>query len=1042
MKKLKINKIVCLFCLLAIACVCSLLGARMQTQSYAKASQIIFEQELKAVYTLGETLEIPAAKISCDGVEYATQETVELYSPIGAVYEGNSFALIEEGTYTIVYTAKDNSKITAEKTFKVTNNPYSVTGDSSFAYVDTLHTQNASVGAQGGISVELSMNGKFEYHKPIDISNATADTPILTFAPYQYSNYGLTSGGVPVDEVNEIFVRLTDAHNPNVYVDWFFVDRTDTGKVSLTRGYPYASAGANDQDLIALDPNLDRYYNWIHINNSRLVSVDGVQYAGVYGPWGGSLGTIPSGENIETDGTTMGNGGQISIFFDVETNRPYVEVYTKNGAGYLTKRLWITDLDEAGIYGNDLFKGFSTGEVYLSIWAEEYLSDKFHFEILDIYGTSFGDLNPEKNYLSDTRKPQIFLKESLPPVLYARVGGLVSIPEIIAYDVHLKEVATTMFYLKDSQLQSLVSVVDGTFVPNKTGLYTIIYTATDTFGNEQNLEIEINVLKSAVLTLQTPKIGETGAGQWIALPDYDITSMNGNTALKVYVGFGDEKTEIDLSNPQFFVKNIGEYTLEYVYSDVLLTKTYSYQFTSVASNHITFDSFALPKYIIKNAKYTIDAINAYEYKTESPTAKATVIYVKEDDGDFVKLKGDYQAKAQHKVTFKYVYDSAEEVSDEIPVVDVGFGSALMMDKYFVLGGDAQATATADGVVIKDLTGGTEDVQFINTIPFSMFRFAFSLKTSGTVGAVRVKLTDYYDSTKTMEMKLVPRGEAITLSVNGVSTELSKSLYGTELEISYNTSTKSILEKNGSSLAVEAPFTSNLVFFEFAIESATEAFEFNVSKVGNQAISSATKDRFPGAITYEDVFAGVNAPGTTVTVYKALGVDVLSPYYNGNMKVSVRDLDNNYVTSTDGIVLQSVLANREYQFVVEKGKTYIIGYEFLDQSKPMQSQTSSYNIIGLSVNDPTITLEDNLDSRCIVRTTVGSAVKVAGYDAKNADGTRDGLTVLIYVVTPNEEMYQLTEDAFVAKFKGEYTILYSCVDLYGNFAMQSYTVIAE
>ncbi len=1023
----------------ALLFACAFTGINVSSQPYAEATEIVLNGTLDEIYTLGETLDVPSAEISYGGVEYNADENVLLYFPSGGAYHGKSFALTEEGAYTLVYSATINGKtVTAEKTFEVTDDPYSVTGDSSWNYVDTLHTQNAVVGAKGGISVELSMNSKFEYNKPIDISDTTANTPIVTFSPYQYSNYGLAANGLPVDEVNEIYVRLTDAHNPEVYVDWFFVDRTTT--VSLTRGYPYASAGANDQDLIALDPDLNRYYNWISLNNSRLVTVDGVQYAGVYGPWGNAFGSIPSGENIEADGTKTGNGGQISIFLDPETNRPYAEAAIKNGDGIATKRLWLTDLDESGIHGDAVFKGFTTGEVYLSIWAEEYVGDKFHFEILDIYGTSFAALHPETNAVSDVRKPDLSIVQELPNVLYAKTGERVVIPEAVAYDVHLKELSSTVFYLKDTALESLVSVENGAFVPTKTGVYTVVYTASDNFGNVRTLELNINAIKGEVLALNTSKLGEMAAGQWVTLPDYELLSANGASSLKACVKFGDEVSEIELSEPKFFLNHVGEYTIEYVYSDPLTTKTYAYNFNSTSSDNITFDEFALPRYMIKNAKYTIDQVNAYEYKSKNPTAYLADIYVKEDNGQFVELKGGYQVKAESKVQFKYVYGTAETVSEEIPVVDVGFGSSLMMDKYFSCKGDGRLTATQDGVTLSDATGGTEQVEFINAIPFSTFRFAFSLQTSDTVKSITIKLTDYYDSTKTLVATLTPRGAAITLNVNGASTEIGKSLYGTELEFFYNAGIKSFAEKGGTVLSVESPFTSNLVFFEFLIDGAVGPFEMNIAKVGNQLISSATRDRFAGTITYENVFGGVNTPGSTVTVYAAQGLDVLSPYYDGNMKISVRDLENNYVTSTDGVLLQGALANRNYDFVVEAGKTYIVGYEFLDQSK--QSQTGSYNIIGLSVEDPTITLENGLDSMCIVRVKTGKSVTVAKYEAKAANGTTDGIKVLIYVVTPAGEIYQLTEDAFIARQAGEYTVLYSCMDADGNFAMQSYTVIAE
>lgn len=1022
----------------AVLILSTFIGIRVGSFSQVEAAEIVISDTLKQTYTLGVTFDVPDGKISYEGAEY-NAESITLYFPNGSAQVGESFALTIEGTYTLEYATYVNGKrITAQKTFEVINEPYSVTGDSMWSYVDSLHTQNAIVGDRGGVSVELSLNAKFEYNKPIDISDTTANTPIVTFSPYQYSNYGLTSSGLPVDEVNEIYVRLTDAYNPEIYVDWFFVDRTTD--VTLTRGYPYASAGANGQDLIALDPDLNRYYNWISLKNSRLVTVDGVQYAGVFGPWGNAFGSIPSGTNIETDGTKTGNGGQISIFLDPITNRPYAEAKVKNGDGVLTKRLWLTDLDETGIHGDAIFKGFTTGEVYLSIWGEEYIGDKFRFEILDIYGTSFSELSPENNIVVDQRRPVLELTKKLPEALYTKVGERITIPEILAYDVNLKEVTSTVFYLKDTQLESLVSVQDNSFIPFKTGVYTIVYTATDYFGNIQTLELEINAVKEDVLALNVTKMTESAAGQWVTLPECTVFSKNGETKLSTYVQFGEERFEVDLSDRKIFLGYVGEYTVEYIYEDLLTTKSYSYTFNTKVSDNVTFDDFALPHYMIKNAKYTIDEINAYQYKSEKPTAQSAEIFVKEDGGAFEKLTKDYKVEASETVQFKFVCGGVETLSELLPVVDVGFGSKLKMEKYFHVKGDATLTAGDEYVTFSDTVGGTEKVEFINAIPFSTFRFAFSLQTAGTVGSISMKLTDYYDNSKTVEIHLIPRGEAITLVVNGESTEMAKSLYSTDLEFFYNAGIKSFSEKGGTVFEIQAPFTSNLVFFEFSVNDATMAFDLNIQKVGNQLISSAVRDRFAGTIVYQNVYGGANEPGTTATVYAAQGLDVLSPYYDGNMKVSVRDLENNYVTSTDGILLQGVLANRVYDFIVEGGKTYIVGYEYLDQNK--QVQTGGYNIIGLSTLDPTITLENGLDSMCIVRVKTGEAVKVASYEAKNQDGTKDGLSVFIYVVAPTGEIHALTGNTFKAKYAGKYTVLYSCVDASGNFAMQSYTVIAE
>ena len=1049
----KQNRIVfiCLTIVLFLSCIA--FGISFFFHTNVSATSLLIIGDIKDNYTLGETLEVPSAEITYEGHVYPARENVLLFFPSGSVYEGKNFALTEEGIYTVEYSAIVGGKTITDDTttFSVTNVPYSVTGDSDWAYVNTLHTQSGADAARGGISVGLSMSGKFLYNKPIDISGATANSPILTFSPYQYSDFDQSANQCERsinDEVNRFYVRLTDAHNPDLYVDWCFVYRQDTSKkdgvVTGVSQYYRATAGASGQDLIGLDADVERLYYDFHLkqglNNCRLVTVDGVEYAGEFVDYGAAFtGYIP--KNLEKP-----NGGQFSIFFDPDTNRVYVESRIKNGSQTITKRVWLNDLDEIGIYGDNLFQGFTTGEVYLSVWAEDYVESKFRFEILDIYGTSFSDLNPETNVISDTRKPDMFYVDKLPSVLYAKVGEPVDIPKVVAYDVNLKEEASiAVFYYRGSQLEYSVSVENGQFKPRNTGEYTIVYFATDNFGNSKTMELKINVINENVITLDTAQISTTqSAGQWVVLPDYTLSSKNGKSSLKIYLIFGGESNEIDTSGSElkFFLDHVGQYTLKYVYSDALTTKTYSYNFNSVASDNITFDDFALPHYLIKKANYTIDAISAYEYKSQNPTAHTVDVYVKEDSGEYKKVTGKYKVNAETTAQFKYKYKSVEQESDPIPVVDVGFGSSLKMDKYFsITGSSTTAAASKDGITISNPSGGSEHVEFINAIPFSSFSFAFSLDAhDGSVDSVSFKLTDYYDPTKVMDVTLTSKGDAITFDVNGVSTIINKGLYKTDLEFFYNAAIGSFSEKSGKNLSVESPFTSNLVFFEFSVEGATSAFDIRVSKVGNQPVSNASRDYYAGTITYDNIYGGANTPGSTVTVYRAQGLDVLSPYCDENTTVSVRDMDNNYVVSVEGISLQAVTANRDYDFIVEKGKTYIVSYEFVDQNR--QSQTSNYNIIVLSMDDPTITLEGGLDDRCTFKVKRGASVKVAGYEAKNADGTTAGITVYIYTVNPKNEMYQLEQDSFTASYAGEYTVLYYCLDEYGNFAMQSYTVIAE
>ena len=158
--------------------------------SAATAENITFSQALEEKYALGEIFTAPSATITFQGKTYAADETATVYYPDGSVMNGTRFTLGLAGTYTIVYeTTVAGVRVTAEKTFDVLEGAYTLPNSCSYTYSETVKTQNPEQFVGGGLNVQLAMGAEFVYNKPVDISSASLDTPVITFAPYQYSNY-------------------------------------------------------------------------------------------------------------------------------------------------------------------------------------------------------------------------------------------------------------------------------------------------------------------------------------------------------------------------------------------------------------------------------------------------------------------------------------------------------------------------------------------------------------------------------------------------------------------------------------------------------------------------------------------------------------------------------------------------------------------------------------------------------------------------------------------------------------------------------------
>ena len=94
----------------------------------------------------------------------------------------------------------------------------------------------------------------------------------------------------------------------------------------------------------------------------------------------------------------------LSYYFDPVDNMPYISSRWKSYVHFVPDGSvnWIVDLDDSSLHGANVFEGFTTGEVYVEIWVEEFQSGAAHLFI-----EQYGDYDLSNTALIDNGGPTV-----------------------------------------------------------------------------------------------------------------------------------------------------------------------------------------------------------------------------------------------------------------------------------------------------------------------------------------------------------------------------------------------------------------------------------------------------------------------------------------------------------------------------------------------------------------------------------------------------------------------------------------------------------
>lgn len=984
------------------------LASSNQIEAYA-FDEIQFARQ----YVIGDIISFPESGFTL-GEDYYKAETV-LYYPDGSAVLTTGEKFSQAGEYTVEYRAEVNGKLYSETyDFSVLEELYSVSSSRSSASYGLDNSQYQT--GLNGIHLSLAENDTFTYNKILDLGKLDDEWVLsLMMLPQEKGTI----------DANVVMVKLTDAYDPSneVYV-----------RIS-SPNHPHKDGWSNQTGMLfaGTSPNL-------------LMGMYGTRVRTAHDYWGyGYQYYFTFGDNVGRVGKN-----QASFKFDVENK--LLHGPDPQGDG-VTSTLF-ADLADESVYPS-AWKGFTTGEVYLSLYCTDYYK-----ESADIFITQIGTEDLTADYFQGGIESSVnvdlvdYDEDGLP---VAEVGKEYPLFQGKVYDYYQGESAILprVFYRYGTWMESEINVKNNAFIPDREGVYTLVYGHTDSFGNYVKKELEVQAVdKVDMLAASLPDDKATSVylGIPVQFSQLNVTGGSGKPVTTITIEKDGVSTVVD---EEYVFTAAGVYDVNYTVCDYLGTEaTCSYQIEALLNpTPVAQGTVSLPKYFIEGQKYILPSLTFMDYSkanAQSLTADITVI---DGDGTHKLVSQEYIAKANADGTVKVQYSVEGEALPQtvVPVVNVSGKTEGTIDlmKYFLLDEGISVGADPQGLRFAAVQDG--GFEFINPLLADTFALTmFVDKTANLFSCVDVYLTDSVNEKEAIQLSFKKENVkgAIGVYVNG--RRLNGSLNATYLDGKFLKIkfADNVLQVNGSQIYSKvnktlngdafSGFTSGKVYMEIELSGIESVGSDNaaivIRSLNSQTLSATlSQDKMGPQIIPTSTYQLVKSLGDTVTVYDVLAGDVLSSYTSGTLSVTY---NNQPVTSVDGIRLSDVPL-REYKFEISEYGEYSITYKVKDGEG---NSVRAGNIFQIKVLDDIPPVLE-IDSSIPYSVSVGKTVTLP--EATVVDNVTAETEYYVYVAHPNGTIVSCREELkFTPDAAGTYIIMYMAKDAEGNLTVKRFTVEAE
>lgn len=1041
MKKIKkyiLSLVLCVSVVLGIVLIKPVANGKELQKVYGEA--ILREETIESQYNYNAFFTIPDAKISYQGQEYSVSAKDAVVKwPNGNIVSESSFYLNEAGEYTLIYqTVADDKLISAEKEFSVNKGLYSLSNlQSSITYQENLRCNQK----KDGVTVKLAKGDTLYFNEAIDLRETDGNFDFIKFYPYSFAKEELDNKKRKPQECSTMTIRLTDCYDSSVYVEY---------TLAFMGGHSYYRVRSNEQKYSGITKTDKPAYSprkIIYINDERYV----VKYDDDFG----TTSNVSTLGSSHVNYNTFDNHG---LTFSINPN---------NYKCYATdiSTLCVTDLRSSDIYSKyNLFEGFTTGEVYLSVCADGYVSDYVHFDVERI-GKYTGNEIVDRTY-SDIVEPDITVLETNGCQEFnIALNEKFKLFDATVTDVNLVGgVNTYVYYKYGTPMQEQVLVVDDEFTPNKLGDYTVVYSAKDSFANVGKKLLTLTCVKtnndkSINFVVDMPKTVQ--AGKIVELPTYQAQGINGavDVSCKAILLTDNTETNIDISTGLFQPLEIGKYKIVYTCTDKLGTKDFSYEVTSVASDCILADKeLVLPKYFIKGLSYSVDELKVALYNGTKAEYVDGNFEMSQDGKDFEKIEfNSFKITANEKVCFRFVYNETIILqTGDYKVIDTSYGTKeFSHTKYFysdvenVGSEDFTVTATSQYVLCtSNKTVGNAKIDYVAPLLIDSFTFDFEpVKDKSNFNLFKLTFTDYYDRNNVHTVTLRNAGDISYVSFDGGQETRIGKLFSSRHSVEFDTKTASLLIDKGIDggvkYSIEKLFINSKILFSFECVEISGECEVKLYRLFKQTLSNTKVDNSVPQMKTSQIPSNSVKKDSLITLGSAVVADMFSPVLKENITVKVVGPNEQFVTSEEGVVLDgsvNALANQNYTVKCDSYGVYAVTYTAVDQSKA--KGVLSVNVRVEDEEAPTIELLDGYQKGCIYTVGKGTTVKVADFEVQDNFGAANVRThVLVYDCYG--AFVNLTEEkTFVANRVGTWQVVYTAYDENGNYASTRYSVVVK
>lgn len=973
--------------------------------------------ELKSQYTVGQTIEIPKGKVIIDENEVEVSPIV--FFPDGTSYGSSTVKLNQTGKYTIEYSVEKDGKFYSKiKEFQVYD--HTILNTTTQEPLKYLHNEQYDA---TGVHFSVCPNQKVVYNKIFDISDYGIEDSIIKIDAIP------TEKGV--GEARDLIILITDAYDEDNYIT-----------VRIRRGPP-----SEDQD--------NAYVTAAHNGNALS---------------GWAKTTLYQGHSNYGSGFKNGLRGNwevtspIDIRIDYETKDIYTYHERKEGLSKV--------VNLANDFGDFGWNGFTTGEVKVTIWADTYATTNilqpFNGIIYEIGGENFSKLSNEEGVIA----PYVVEKTNAPIVDFEEYGSADKIPNAMVgfayklFDTNYNSLFgqekffTRVYYGYQTSTCYEVPVENGYFTPDNEGVYTIVYTAIDRFGNraDTNVDVYAKLDEGKWLEVTVPNYENYTNGTYgfdfdlVPTKDVVVDGAFGSVDVSITARHVESGYMEVITNDAFVPKIAGEWKITYSAKDYCGRLGYfTYKAQVDLSDSVVFAKVKnFPKYLIVNASNPIPSASYVDYNVSDRFIQCDNVYAEKDGVKVCDILNGYFKPTEvgdYNIVYSAVSSKGKTSEQKINVkaVDVGFKDKQNfnlakyfysedIENYFVDEDAAAFTLKANGVA-----------QFIR--PIDAVNFEFSFNIDGVIQAaeaISLLITDINNPNQVVKLTFSNMNGNVVMSINertdyvlpdfkfgggaNFSVTIKTGLLGVG---SVTTEIKDYL--NGEPYEGFESLLANVSIKAEADENMVGNTKIYINRISGQKFYDAKSD---GDIILPKIILSQSNKGRlfvgeTVKIAKAKVIDVIDPYAVATL--TVLGPNNKPIKDVDGLVLSEVDIEKDYYINVTEVGSYYVLYDYADSTESVpKPRGNAFQVV--SREKPVIKVSGGDKSAKVgTQFTVGKA-KVESI-SENVD-----LKVFVRAPEGNMKLVDIEKSYKVdAKIVGIYTICYVAVDEWGNMSTYEYTV---